>query len=164
MLVDRHQSRVRGYLRYLAHDAALADDLAQETFIRAWNKLHTFSGKGSFAAWLTKIAYNQFLQAMRKSTREREVMDDYGQSSTPDASLDIGKHAGTDSGVSDLPKLLSVLSEEERSVIVLGYAYGYSHSEISRITGLAVGTVKSHVYRGKAKIQEHFAIAEVGNA
>ena len=64
-LVRRHQSRVRNWLRLLARSSARADDLAQETFIRAWERAHTFSGRGKFVSWLMKIAYNAFLEECR---------------------------------------------------------------------------------------------------
>src|SRR5215471_1207778 len=72
-LVRRHQSKVRNWLRQLTRDSARADDLAQETFIRAWERAHTFTGKGKFASWLLKIAYNTFLQARRGDARRLRV-------------------------------------------------------------------------------------------
>src|SRR5262249_10550197 len=64
-LVRRHQSRVRNWLRLLTRNSARADDLAQETFIRAWERAHTFSGRGKFVSWLMKVAYNTFLEERR---------------------------------------------------------------------------------------------------
>src|SRR5262252_10643043 len=68
-LVRRHQSKVRNRLRQLTRDSARADDLAQETFIRAWERAHTFTGRGKFASWLLKIAYNSYLQSLRAEAR-----------------------------------------------------------------------------------------------
>jgi RNA polymerase sigma-70 factor (ECF subfamily) len=68
-LVRRHQSHVRNFLRRLCGDFSLADDLAQDAFMRAWDKLNTYSGQGSFIGWLLKIAYTTFLQSRRKSKR-----------------------------------------------------------------------------------------------
>src|SRR2546430_801777 len=65
-LVRRHQSQVRGLLRQLSSDAALADDLAQETFLRAHRSLHQFRGGARFSSWLYRIAYNAFLAHVRK--------------------------------------------------------------------------------------------------
>ena len=65
-----------------------------------------------------------------------------------------------DARVTDLPRFLSVLSEEERAVLLLSYAYGYSHSEIVTVTGLPLGTVKSHIQRGRARVQEQFGLRE----
>lgn len=157
-LVRRHQSRVRAWLRQLTGDAAEADDLAQETFLRAWTRLNTFAGRGRFLAWLMKLAYNEFLQAVRGSQRRRRLAGEYEAQAavlgrTADDSL-----SGTAAELPDLPRLLAVLGEEERHVMLLGYGCGFSQSEISEITGMALGTVKSHMHRGKARIRESFAL------
>ena len=164
LLVDRHQSRVRAYLRQITREPALADDLAQETFIRAWNKLASFSGKGSFVSWLMAIAHNQFLQAIRKSKRERRLMDDLEiEKGEPAMQLDASSSA-TSSELPDLPKLLAILTGPEQAVMLLGYGFGFSHSEITEVTGIALGTVKSHIHRGKAKIRKKFRIGELDDA
>jgi RNA polymerase sigma-70 factor (ECF subfamily) len=72
-LVRRHQSQVRNFLRKLSRDTDAADDLAQDTFLHAWDRLHTFVGHGSFIGWLLKVAYTTFLQSKRKSKRYAEV-------------------------------------------------------------------------------------------
>jgi RNA polymerase sigma-70 factor (ECF subfamily) len=164
VLVDRHQSRVRAYLRRMTREPALADDLPQETFIRAWNKLSSFSGKGSFASWLMAIAHNQFLQAMRKMKRDRKLLDDVSATSEDFDMLSVATRSTTDGELPDLPKLLAVLTAPEQSVMLLGYGFGFSHAEITQVTGLALGTVKSHIYRGKAKIREKFRLGELDDA
>lgn len=147
----RHQSRVRGFLRRLARDPDFADDLAQDCFVHAWDRLHTFSGSGSFAGWLMKIAYTTFLQAKRRSSRYGQVLDAMREEPGPGST-------GTPEETGDLDKLLAVLTEEERAVMVLSYAFGMSHREIGEATGLPVGTVKSIIFRGKERIRERFDI------
>ena len=78
-LVRRHQSQVRNFLRKLCRDHDLADDLAQDTFLHAWGKLHTFAGHGSFIGWILKVAYTTFLQSKRKSSRYDQVLERVGQ-------------------------------------------------------------------------------------
>ena len=142
----------------------MADDLAQETFIRAWNKLASFSGKGSFVSWLMAIAHNQFLQAIRKSKRERRLREELEiEKGEPAMQLDASSSA-TSSELPDLPKLLAVLTEPEQTVMLLGYGFGFSHAEITTVTGMALGTVKSHIYRGKARIRDKFGLEEPDNA
>jgi RNA polymerase sigma-70 factor (ECF subfamily) len=158
-LVRRHQGRVRGYLGRVARDPALADDLAQETFIRAWDRLAGFRGTGNFAAWLMKIAHNEFLQSLRRSARDRRLTERYEQEQS-DPELPSTQGGRQDARVTDLPRFLSILSEEERAVLLLSYAYGYSHSEIVTVTGLPLGTVKSHIQRGRARVQERFGLRE----
>ena len=164
VLVDRHQSRVRAYLRRMTREPALADDLAQETFIRAWNKLSSFSGKGSFSSWLMAIAHNQFLQARRKMKRDRRLMDDVSATSEDFDMPAVAARSTIEGELPDLPKLLAVLTAPEQSVMLLGYGFGFSHAEIRDVTGLALGTVKSHIHRGKAKIREKFRLGELDDA
>ena len=153
-LVRRHQSQVRNFLRKLTRDHELADDLSQDAFMHAWNKIHTYAGRGSFIGWLLKVAYTTFLQSKRKSNRYSEVLEEVGH--VEDAQ---GSRVSTDSDeVTDLDKFLAVLTEEERAVMVLSYACGLSHREISEAASLPVGTVKSIIFRGKVKIRESFDI------
>lgn len=152
-LVRRYQSRVRSFLRRLARDPDLADDLAQDCFVHAWDRLYTYSGKGSFAGWLLRIAWTTFLQAKRRSTRYGEVLETVRD--TPAAPA-VSPAPSEETG--DLDKLLAVLDEEERAVMVMSYAFGMSHREIGEATGLPVGTVKSLIFRGKDKIRERFGI------
>jgi RNA polymerase sigma-70 factor (ECF subfamily) len=149
--VRRHQSQVRTFLRRLTRDPDLADDLAQDALVHAWDRLHTYSGKGSFPGWLLKVAYTTFLQSKRKSTRYAQVLQAMGHAATEtpmQASQEIG----------DLDRFLAVLTEEERAVIILSYACGLSHREIGDAANLPVGTVKSIIFRGKEKIRESFDI------
>jgi len=155
-LIRRHQSQVRNFLRKLAADPVEADDLSQEAFLHAWDKLQTFSGRGSFIGWLLKVAYTTFLQSKRKSKRYSEVLDEVGHV----AEQQSRSYTQDDNEVSDLDKLLAVLTEEERAIMVMSYACGLSHREIGDATGLPVGTVKSIIFRGKEKIRTKFDIED----
>ena len=73
-LIRRHQSQVRNFLRKLSGDFTVADDLAQDCFLHAWDKLPTYTGRGSFIGWLLKVAYTTFLQSKRKSKRYSEIL------------------------------------------------------------------------------------------
>lgn len=158
VLVERYQSQVRNYLRQLTRDSANADDLAQETFIRAWDKMDTISGGGRFAAWLMKVAHNMFLQAYRKSKRYGRLIEELEHDTT--VMTPIENNSVSDEGSLDMPKYLSILSEEERSVMLLYFVNDLTHSEISEVSGLPLGTVKSHIHRGKFKIREHFELKD----
>lgn len=154
-LVRRHQSQVRGFLRRLARDPALADDLSQDCFVRAWQKIHTYSGRGSFIGWLLKIAYTTFLQSRRKAQRYGEILDEVGHREQVG---ERGAGAGAAGETGDLDRFLAVLTQEEQAVLLLSYAYGLSHREIGETTGLPIGTVKSIIHRSKEKIRERFDI------
>ena len=155
-LIRRHQSQVRNFLRKLTGDYVAADDLAQDCFLRAWDKLQTYSGRGSFIGWLLKVAYTTFLQSKRKSKRYAEIMDEVGHV----AELESRNVTESAEDVTDLDKLLAVLTEEERAIMVMSYACGLSHREIGEATGLPVGTVKSVIFRGKQKIRTSFDIKD----
>lgn len=155
-LVRRHQCQVRNFLRKMSRDYVLADDLAQDTFLHAWDKLHTFSGKGSFIGWLLKVAYTTFLQSKRKSNRYIEVIAEVGTA----ADAHGARHTEDSDEISDLDKFLAVLTEEERAVMILSYACGLSHREIGDTAKLPIGTVKSIIFRGKEKVRESFGIED----
>ena len=155
-LVRRHQSQVRNFLRKLCRDTVLADDLSQDCFMHAWDKLHTFVGHGSFIGWLLKVAYTTFLQSKRKSNRYEEILQQAGH----DQESGLERQLPTSDEITDLDKFLAVLTEEERAVMILSYACGLSHREISDTADLPVGTVKSIIFRGKEKIRERFEISD----
>jgi len=151
--VRRHQSQVRNFLRRLTRDFVLADDLAQDAFLHAWDKLRTYSGTGTFVGWLLKVTYTTFLQSRRRSSRYAEILDEVRQAPVPRAVEESDE-------ISDLDKFLAVLTEEERAVMILSYACGLSHREIGDAANLPIGTVKSIIFRGKEKIRESFDIED----
>jgi len=155
-LVRRHQSQVRNFLRKLARDHSMADDLAQDAFVHAWDKIHTYSGTGSFIGWLLKVAYTTFLQAKRKSKRYSEVLEQVGYVT----SVDSASYTSDANELTDLDKFLAILSEEERVIMIFSYACGLSHREISDATSMPVGTVKSVIFRAKERIRTSFEIED----
>ena len=145
-LVERHHSAIRGFLRRLLNgDHGTADDLAQESFLTAYRKMHTLQSGGSFIAWLHGIAYRQFLQFSRKHARQRVAAE------APEPSHDP-RHANDAEII--VQRLMSQVSPEERACMTLAYSAGMSHSEIGEVTGFPIGTVKSHIQRGKQKLQQ----------
>jgi len=155
-LVRRHQSQVRNFLRKLTGDIATADDLSQDCFMRAWDKMGTYSGRGSFIGWLLKVAYTTFLQSKRKSKRYAEILEQVGHVTEAESR----SYATQSEEVTDLDKLLAVLTEEERAIMIMSYACGLSHREISDATSMPVGSVKSVIFRGKEKIRTSFDIKD----
>ncbi len=154
-LVRRHQGLVRGMLHRMCRNHALADDLAQDAFIKAFEKVGSFKGTGSFKSWLCSIAYTQFLMSARKRKAADRVLEKFQSGmEESEAPRDMGN-------VVDLDRGLATLKDEERIAVVLCYSCGMSHSEAAEATGMPLGTVKSHVNRGRAKLQAFFADAEV---
>lgn len=151
-LVRRNQGLVRGFLRRLCGNAALADDLAQETFFMAWRRIKSYEGKGAFKGWLCRIAYTQFLQNRRssKAGAARDI------AFMADAELTQDDRGGAEARL-DLDRLLAGLPEETRACLALSYGEGMSHAEVSESLGLPLGTVKSHILRGREKALAAFA-------
>ena len=147
-LVQRHQSVVRHFLRHLARgDAALADDLAQETFVNAWRSLARFQGRSSFSTWVLGIAHNQWRNARRLQRTlpiEPQHLDTLEPTPSPAPLSDLR---------ADLSRALSSLGSEEQIALHLCYQQGFSHSEISEILDWPLGTVKTHLNRGKEKLR-----------
>ena len=124
--------------------------------MHAWDKLPTYSGRGSFIGWLLKVAYTTFLQSKRKSRRYAEILESAGHV----ADLETGSQVLPDYESTDLDKFLAVLTEQERAIMVMSYACGLSHREIGDATDMPVGTVKSVIFRGKEKIRNSFDIKD----
>lgn len=163
-LVSAHQEAVRRFLRRLtAGDAMLADDLAQETFIRAWQHLKDFRQLSGFETWLLRIAYRVFLDEKRKvkedSLPERPIKEG-AESFEPKSFLSLKDSASSkaDDRFSlrhDLDLALSTLSETERTCVVLQCVEGQSIKEIVQITGMNENTIKSHLLRGKKNLANY---------
>ena len=147
-LVHRHQSAVRNFLRHLtAGDTALADDLAQDTFLQAWRGLARFGGKSSFSTWLLGIAHNHWRNARRKQRTvpvEPEHLATLETVPSPALLSDL-RH--------DLGHALRSLATEEQTALHLCYQQGLSHSEIAEVLAWPLGTVKTHLNRGKDKLR-----------
>jgi RNA polymerase sigma-70 factor (ECF subfamily) len=145
-LVRLHQSALRGFLRRLTRgNHALADDLAQETFLEAHRKIGQFQGTGSFVSWLYAIAWSRFLMETRKRRLE-PLDDDFAET-----------HAFTPEPASvarlDLERAFTQLKPAERAALTLCFAAGLSHDEAATALAMPLGTLKSHVARGREKLK-----------
>ena len=150
-LVRNHQSAVRGLLRQLTRsDVALADDLAQEAFLRAYKNIRSFRGEAKFSTWLYRIAYNCFREEARKRKElvgiDERKLETEQDPQTVDPAL---KH--------DLMHALQLLPLNERSAILLCCQNGLSHDEAARVLDIPLGTVKTNVLRGREKLKKTLA-------
>jgi RNA polymerase sigma-70 factor, ECF subfamily len=156
-LVRRHQSKVRTVLRRLTRgDAALADDLAQETFVLAWRNLKSFRFQARFSTWIYRIAFNAWQSEAR---RKREVLMEIDDASPPPGSEAFDEMPDVASRV-DLERAMKVLSDGERAAIAACYYADLSHEEAAVMLGIPVGTVKTHVLRAKVKLRARLASKE----
>jgi RNA polymerase sigma-70 factor (ECF subfamily) len=144
-LVRRYQSPVRRFfLHQTLGDEQLSDDLAQDTFIKAYTNIGKFRGLASFQTWLMRIAYNVFYDY----TRSKKQTDDIDGIQQP--SLQTSTVVGM-----DVYEALRLLKSEERTCITLQLIDGYDIVGIAKITGMKEGTVKSHLSRGKEKLANY---------
>jgi len=150
-LVRRRQSSIRNLMRRFSGDASLADDLAQQAFLKLWTNIKTLKNVDAFGGWLKQIALSIWLQYLRKQ----------------DALRDADEYEGTESVVSDNPgktmdldSALTELAPVVRSCVVLSYHEGMSHEEISTAMKMPLGTVKSHIRRGTNKLRQLLAAYE----
>jgi RNA polymerase sigma-70 factor (ECF subfamily) len=161
-LVRRHQSAVRACLRKLtAGNHALADDLAQETFVLAWRHLGGYRQEAKLSTWLYRIATNCWLADARRRKEEPlgdaadEVADAAGTAFAEERAAP--DHARGATMKLDLERALAALSEGERAAIVQCYYNDLSHEEAAFVLGVPIGTVKTHVLRGKQKLKAALA-------
>ena len=151
-LVRRHGSAVRGLLRRMGAPPAEADDVAQDAFLAAFERIGEFRGQGTFVAWVRKIAARAYL---RRLQRERKIAaltaadEAEDVAATPDAA-----------GRMDLDDALRGLGAAERICVSMCYGAGLSHAEAADALNLPLGTVKSHVKRGLEKLRARLAPAD----
>lgn len=139
-LVARHQASVRALARRLARSASDGDDIAQSAFLTAWRRRSTWRG-GSFRGWVCMIAYREFL-ATRKGVRTETSDEDQ-----PGADGETGERL-------DLTRAMAALDESERAAVALCIGAGLSHTEAALVMDAPLGSVKSWVLRGRAKLQK----------
>jgi RNA polymerase sigma factor (sigma-70 family) len=153
-LVRRYQSPVRAFLARMTHgDSHLADDLAQETFLKAWRKLKSFRGEARFSTWLFGIAYHEFLGEARR--RKEFALEDMGEP-PPEASEPMAAIASNLR--LDLTEALKMLNSAERAAVVLCCQNGLSHEEAARVLETPLGTVKTNVLRGREKLRRKLSL------
>lgn len=146
ILVRRHERVVRGFLTRIA-GAGRADDLAQETFLTAWTKAGAFTGEGRYKGWLMRIAWRAFLMDARG--RSRRLPEHKGTGAMPEPS--DRSDAERDLIVEDA---LGRLQEADRAAVILCLVLGHSHGEAAQILDMPLGTVKTRVARGSARLLE----------
>ncbi|MBS0320534.1 MAG: sigma-70 family RNA polymerase sigma factor [Proteobacteria bacterium] len=164
-LVRRYQSVVRATLRRLTlGNDALADDLAQETFVLAWRNLKGFRQEARFSTWLHRIATNCWLAHARK--RKEELLGDHGAGDVHDEDDDAvaAGHGGFVADGSrasalklDLARAMRRLSDAERAALVQCYDNDLTHEEAAYVLGCPVGTLKTHVLRARQKLKDALA-------
>ncbi len=150
-LARRHGSAVRGVLRRMGADPALADDLAQDAFLTAYQRVAEFRGEGSYAGWVKRIAARLYLKRRKREAQQALAREPLA----PDEAGGVGE--AEVAGRMDLDEALKGLSAAERLCVTLCYGAGLSHGEAAEALETPLGTVKSHVKRGLDKLRSRLA-------
>lgn len=155
-LIAGYQSSIRRFfLNQTMGDAPLSDDLAQETFIKAYLHLSSFKGISGFSTWLYRIAYNVYYD----SVRTKKYWVDLNENEV-DAIYNTNN--GFSEQNSDIYKAINKLRKEERTAILLFYMEDKTHVEISKIMNCPLGTVKTYILMGKEKLTVYLTNAGYG--
>jgi RNA polymerase sigma-70 factor (ECF subfamily) len=148
-LTRKYQSSIRRFfLNLTMGDGQLSDDLAQETFIRAYMNLNSFQGISGFSTWLFRIAYNIFYD----SVRSRKVTQEINES---EINLLYQQDHGYSSEKADIQEAMKILRPEERTAVLLFYMEDKTHPEIAKIMACPLGTVKTYILKGKEKMGKY---------
>lgn len=165
-MMATHQGMIRAFLRRLCkHNHALADDLAQETFIRAFHKMGDLQKEGAQKAWLFQIAYRIFLDHFRKAKRRDQISQDNALGQYADAALGDPSSAHHIYAVRpnlkmDIERAMDQLSEPQRAILMMNISYGLSHGEIAKTLKMPLGSVKSHIARAKTALKSLLNVYE----
>lgn len=158
-LVRRYQSPLRAWLRRLTDgDGARSDDLAQETFLRAYRRLGSFHGTGKFSTWLFGIAYNEFRNDTRRQRHWVEMNDDLAETLVADESWNTASENWI-----DLNAAIQGLSIEQRAAITLCFQEGMTHEEAAAVLNCPLGTLKTNILRGKERLRRYLCAEAPAN-
>lgn len=152
LIVRKHQRRLYAFVRRMLTDHAEAEDVLQNTFIKAWNGLDNFRADAQLFSWLYRIAHNECLNHLRKARRGIFVNNDevIERLST---SLDNSEHFSGEAIQRRLQMAVMKLPDKQRAVFTMRYFEELKYEEISGITGTSVGALKSSYHIAVKKIE-----------
>jgi RNA polymerase sigma-70 factor (ECF subfamily) len=140
----QHVGRVYALCVRLTADRVFAEQLTQDAFVRAWERIATYRGESSFAAWLRRLTINVVMAERRAATRRSRRVVTADDETLAEAPLDR-----SDDTDIDLERAIARLPEGARTVFVLHAIEGYRHDEIAELTGIAEGTSRAHLHRAR---------------
>ncbi len=157
-LVDVHQGAVRAFLRRLVGNAADADDLSQEAFARTWQVLDRYDGRSSVRTFICGVAFQYWRRARRAGARRQARENAYAELAETETQSDprMAQRLALRRAMEDLP-------EDQRAALALCLGQDFTHQEAADVLNLPLGTVKSHINRGRARLQAALGVqAETG--
>ncbi|HMS65044.1 MAG TPA: RNA polymerase sigma factor [Ignavibacteria bacterium] len=153
-LFMKYVNRIHSLCLRISADIHLAEDLTQEVFIKAWEKLDKFNYESKFSTWLHSIAVNQFLMHLRSEKRETDKTEEFGKEN--DTGLSKALQLQNDQRI-DLENAIEKLPEQARTVLVLHDIEGYKHIEISKMMNIQSGTSKAHLHRARKILRKELS-------
>ena len=155
-IVRAYQQHIWRFLRRFLGDAAAAEDVAQETFLRLYRSLPGFAHQAKFSAWVFKIARNAALDELRRRQRRERV------TVAAAAALEGAGDAGGTAGETkvEIEAALASLPADLRETVVLVEVFGLPYAEVSAVVGAPVGTIKSRMFRARERMQDWARTAE----
>ena len=148
-LYRQHVARIHSLVRRMAGGEGDVDELVQDVFVRAWQRLSTFRGEAAFGTWLHRLTVNLVLNAQKSAARGRRLFDDA-------AALEFtpGRRESPETAM-DLEEALKLLPPGARQIFVLHDVEGYRHEEIGELLGVATGTSKAQLHRARMLMRRH---------
>ena len=164
-LVERHQDQVYRLVLRMVRDPGIAEDVAQETFLKAYRALRTYDPQWKLGSWLLKIAHNATIDHLRRQrldTRPLETAADDDAPSLLDQLADESEpgpeaHARGKALARDLRSAVDTLEPAYRELILLRFQEGLAYQDIADVTGLPLGTVKVRLHRGRKRLADAIA-------
>lgn len=150
-LLARHEDRIFGLALRMTGSRADALDATQDAFILAFRRASSFRGDAAFSTWLYRIAINACKDLLRKRAREGTHLSSEGPPDEPDPQLPVDDQVAMRMDVTDA---LAQLSEEYREAVVMHDIGGVPYEEIAAISGVAIGTIKSRISRGRKQLAD----------
>lgn len=149
-LYRAHAGRVYAVCRRMVGDATAAEELTQDAFVRAWERLGTFRGESAFASWLHRLTVNVVLETMRQRRRREARVDPVD----PAVFERVAAAAAAPGMRLDLEQAIAALPDGAREVFLLFDVEGYGHGEIARLMGIAEGTSKAQLFRARRLLRK----------
>ena len=167
-IVTRYERPIFSLVYRMVRDRALAEDLTQEAFIRAFGAIDTYKASYKFSSWIFKIANNHTIDYLRRRRLDTVSLDGSPQAVTSDeierTSMDVASNAETPEQYvenrelgNQIEEAIAELRDEYRSVILLRHVEGYAYAEIAEIMNLPLGTVKTYVHRARNELKARLA-------
>lgn len=146
-LYERTCDRIYGLLVKMTRNPDEAFDLAQETYLRAFDRIQQFDGNSSITTWLYRIAVNEALQSARRGKTDQRARETLGR-------IVPAEHRGTTDLRMDVDAAMGELSEDDRLILLLRYREGLDYEAISQVTESPAGTVASRLNRARERLRE----------